>query len=96
MTSFNLQINNLTCNIFHTNSFSFSFVCIEKIRVGKDYQAVCPEMLLGTETIIDKALLVWSPTKDIPEIKRKIQNNLTQLSSCVTYSVFVLLQLKNI
>ncbi|CAO1434562.1 unnamed protein product [Diamesa hyperborea] len=41
----------------------------KKIRVGKDYQAVCPEMLLGTETIIDKALLVWSPTKDIPEIK---------------------------
>lgn len=62
-------------------------MCIEKIRVGKDYQAVCPEMLLGTETIIDKALLVWSPTKDIPEIKRKIQNNLTQLSSCGTYSV---------
>ena len=73
MTSFNLRINILTCNIFQTNSF-FHFLCIEKIRVGKDYQAVCPEMLLGTETIIDKALLVWSPTKDIPEIKRKIQN----------------------
>lgn len=29
-------------------------------------------MLIETETIIDKALLVWSPCNDIPEDKRKM------------------------
>lgn len=47
----------------------------EKIRVGRDYQAVCPELepveARKPETINDRALLVWSPTADISDIKCK-------------------------
>lgn len=47
----------------------------EKIRVGRDYQAVCPDLVPAPdrkpESLNDRALLVWSPTKDIPENKRK-------------------------
>lgn len=47
----------------------------DKIRVGRDYQAVCPELqpeaLRKPELLADRALLVWSPTTDIPESKRK-------------------------
>lgn len=43
----------------------------EKIRVGRDYQVVCPELIpekdRNPEGLPEKALLVWSPTKDIPE-----------------------------
>jgi hypothetical protein len=42
---------------------------IEKIRVGKDYQATVPELNKVYEAEKDKELLVWSPAKDIPEIK---------------------------
>lgn len=53
-----------------SNFFLFS---IEKIRVGKDYQTVCPDFIPPTErkldSINDRALLVWSPTKDIPDSK---------------------------
>ncbi|XP_013136341.1 PREDICTED: REST corepressor 3 isoform X2 [Papilio polytes] len=45
----------------------------EKIRVGRDYQAVCPELepveQRKPEQISDRALLVWSPTSDISDIK---------------------------
>ncbi|XP_060804130.1 REST corepressor 1 isoform X3 [Amyelois transitella] len=45
----------------------------EKIRVGRDYQAVCPELepveQRKPEQISDRALLVWSPTADISDIK---------------------------
>ncbi|XP_026476998.1 REST corepressor-like isoform X1 [Ctenocephalides felis] len=45
----------------------------EKIRVGRDYQAVCPEMIKledrKPELMADRALLVWSPTDDIPDQK---------------------------
>ncbi|CAH0686344.1 unnamed protein product [Spodoptera exigua] len=45
----------------------------EKIRVGRDYQAVCPELepveQRRPELISDRALLVWSPTCDISDIK---------------------------
>uniref|UniRef100_A0A6B2EEC4 Putative dna-binding protein n=1 Tax=Phlebotomus kandelakii TaxID=1109342 RepID=A0A6B2EEC4_9DIPT len=45
----------------------------EKIRVGRDYQAVCPELVQPPERKVDqlndRALLVWSPTKDIPDAK---------------------------
>lgn len=47
----------------------------EKIRVGRDYQAVCPELepvdQRRPEEISDRALLVWSPTSDITDIKCK-------------------------
>lgn len=46
-----------------------SFHLLEKIRVGKDYQVVVPEMNPKTENYPDKALLVWSPAKEIPEMK---------------------------
>lgn len=47
-----------------------SFYPVEKIRVGKDYQVLVPELNTKVaETYPDKALLVWSPAKDIPEIK---------------------------
>ncbi|XP_063702004.1 REST corepressor-like [Culicoides brevitarsis] len=43
----------------------------EKIRVGRDYQVLCPEWIpekdRNPEGLPEKALLVWSPTKDIPE-----------------------------
>lgn len=45
----------------------------EKIRVGRDYQAVCPELIpqpyRKLELLSDRALLVWSPTKEIPDNK---------------------------
>ncbi|XP_059062161.1 REST corepressor 1 isoform X2 [Achroia grisella] len=45
----------------------------EKIRVGRDYQAVCPELepveQRRPEMISDRALLVWSPTADISDMK---------------------------
>ncbi|GBP90146.1 REST corepressor [Eumeta japonica] len=45
----------------------------EKIRVGRDYQAVCPELepidQRRPELIADRALLVWSPTSDISDTK---------------------------
>ncbi|XP_022826621.1 REST corepressor isoform X3 [Spodoptera litura] len=45
----------------------------EKIRVGRDYQAVCPELepveQRRPELISDRALLVWSPTCDISDVK---------------------------
>ncbi|CAH2258768.1 jg12536 [Pararge aegeria aegeria] len=45
----------------------------EKIRVGRDYQAVCPELepvdQRKPDQISDRALLVWSPTADISDIK---------------------------
>lgn len=47
----------------------------EKIRVGRDYQAVCPDLepvgQRRPELIADRALLVWSPTTDISDIKCK-------------------------
>jgi hypothetical protein len=44
-------------------------VAVEKIRVGKDYQVQVPEMNPHPkiENYHDKALLVWSPVKDITE-----------------------------
>uniref|UniRef100_A0AAG5D4A7 REST corepressor n=1 Tax=Anopheles atroparvus TaxID=41427 RepID=A0AAG5D4A7_ANOAO len=45
----------------------------EKIRVGRDYQAICPELIpppdRKPEQLNDRALLVWSPTKEIPDSK---------------------------
>lgn len=47
----------------------------EKIRVGRDYQAICPELepvdQRKPDQISDRALLVWSPTADISDIKCK-------------------------
>ncbi|XP_050668599.1 REST corepressor isoform X5 [Leptidea sinapis] len=45
----------------------------EKIRVGRDYQAICPELepveQRKPDQISDRALLVWSPTSDISDLK---------------------------
>ncbi|XP_032580840.1 REST corepressor isoform X2 [Drosophila sechellia] len=45
----------------------------EKIRVGRDYQAVCPPLIAEAERrpeqMNERALLVWSPTKEIPDLK---------------------------
>lgn len=48
----------------------------EKIRVGRDFQAVCPEYIPAEERkpeneTNDRALLVWSPSKDISDEQRK-------------------------
>lgn len=46
----------------------FCFVFLEKIRVGKDYQVIVPEMTPQVqENYSDKALLVWSPAQEIPD-----------------------------
>lgn len=47
---------------------------LEKIRVGRDYQAVCPEFIPPTDRkgeLNERALLVWAPTKDIADDRRK-------------------------
>lgn len=53
--------------------FQSFFHKIEKIRVGKDYQTICPDFIppqdRKLESLNDRALLVWSPTKDIPDNK---------------------------
>ncbi|XP_074101382.1 REST corepressor isoform X2 [Cotesia typhae] len=45
----------------------------EKIRVGRDFQVIVPEFIPVNERRLDKcpdrALLVWSPTTDIPDQK---------------------------
>ncbi|GLV35837.1 CoRest [Carabus blaptoides fortunei] len=50
-----------------------SSVPVDKIRVGKDYQAVCPDLQPVSsrrpDQLADRALLVWSPTVDISEQK---------------------------
>ncbi|XP_060531744.1 REST corepressor 1 [Cylas formicarius] len=50
-----------------------STVPVDKIRVGRDYQAVCPELQPEAqrkpELLADRALLVWSPTDTIPDSK---------------------------
>ncbi|KAK6618361.1 hypothetical protein RUM44_002813 [Polyplax serrata] len=48
----------------------------EKIRVGRDYQAVCPEFIPTQDRkpdneMNDRALLVWSPSKDISDDQPK-------------------------
>lgn len=48
---------------------------VDKIRVGRDFQATCPELQPESqrkpELLADRALLVWSPTDSIPDSKRK-------------------------
>lgn len=52
-----------------TERVKINFVS-EKIRVGKDYQVIVPEMIpQKQENYADKALLVWSPAREIPESK---------------------------
>ncbi|XP_050298627.1 REST corepressor 2 [Anthonomus grandis grandis] len=50
-----------------------STVPVDKIRVGRDYQATCPELQpeeqRKPELLADRALLVWSPTEAIPDSK---------------------------
>ncbi|SPP86326.1 REST corepressor-like [Drosophila guanche] len=45
----------------------------KKIRVGSDYQAVYPPLFADVERrpeqMNERALLVWSPTKEIPDLK---------------------------
>ncbi|CAK1543025.1 unnamed protein product [Leptosia nina] len=45
----------------------------EKIRVGRDYQAICPELVpeetRKPDALAERALLVWSPTADISDTK---------------------------
>lgn len=59
--------------IFLNNFIEFFKVPVDKIRVGRDYQAVCPELQPENqrkpELLADRALLVWSPTESIPESK---------------------------
>lgn len=62
----------------------------EKIRVGRDYQAVCPELepteQRRPELIADRALLVWSPTAEISDAKCKLPtaaiSNIGSYSHC--------------
>lgn len=52
-------------------------VPVDKIRVGRDYQAICPPLqpieTRRPDALQDRALLVWSPTVDIPENKCKYE-----------------------
>lgn len=53
------------------NLVLFHIHILEKIRVGRDYQAICPPLIPDPErkpeTLADRALLVWSPTKEIAD-----------------------------
>lgn len=64
-------------------------VPIDKIRVGRDYQAVCPELqpeaMRKPELLADRALLVWSPTVNISEKKRKLAKNRSIFTIVHTY-----------
>ncbi|XP_066152955.1 REST corepressor 1-like isoform X1 [Euwallacea fornicatus] len=50
-----------------------STVPVDKIRVGRDFQATCPELQPEAqrkpELLADRALLVWSPTEAIADSK---------------------------
>lgn len=51
----------------------------EKIRVGKDYQVIVPEKLAQRQDPYpDKALLVWSPAREIPDEKLEEYINLAK------------------
>lgn len=71
--STSLSLLHLT--ISTTNTKQYFFTPIEKIRVGRDYQAVCPQLVpepdRRPELMNERALLVWSPTKEIPDMKCK-------------------------
>ncbi|KAG5897149.1 hypothetical protein JTB14_020878 [Gonioctena quinquepunctata] len=60
-------------HIQESTSEDESSVPVDKIRVGRDYQAVCPELQPESqrkpESLADRALLVWSPTETIAESK---------------------------
>lgn len=61
----------------------FILVPVDKIRVGRDYQAVCPELQpvasRRPDLLADRALLVWSPTVDISEQKCEFVVNLSHV-----------------
>lgn len=60
----------------------------EKIRVGRDYQALCPDLVQekdrSIETLPEKALLVWAPTKDIPD--NKLEDYITVAKEKYSYN----------
>lgn len=66
---------------------------IEKIRVGRDYQAVCPQLVpeldRRPELMNERALLVWSPTKEIPDMKCEC------IELTVTYRSFLYMTLNS-
>ncbi|KAK7872236.1 hypothetical protein R5R35_012095 [Gryllus longicercus] len=57
----------------HASDSSSEEEAEEKIRVGRDYQAVVPELIPAPdrrpEQCAERALLVWSPTAEIPDYK---------------------------
>lgn len=59
--------------------------------MGRDYQAVCPELQPENqrkpELLADRALLVWSPTESIPETKRKYLYKIP-IGITITYLIF--------
>lgn len=67
---------------------------VDKIRVGRDYQAVCPELQpvasRRPDQLADRALLVWSPTVDISEQKCNYINIFSRfmfmLINCITFA----------
>lgn len=57
----------------------------EKIRVGKDYQVVVPEMSQQRQdNYPDKALLVWSPANEI--VERKLEEYITLAKESFGYN----------
>lgn len=66
----------------------------EKIRVGRDYQAVCPELepldQRKPEQMSDRALLVWSPTAEISDAKCK----LCETYACPTFPSVLFMDLR--
>ncbi|KMQ97804.1 rest corepressor 3-like isoform 2 protein [Lasius niger] len=63
----------MTLFYIHMEILMKKLIPAEKIRVGRDYQVVVPEFVPVNERRLDqcpdRALLVWSPTTDIPDQK---------------------------
>lgn len=76
-------------HIQEKSSRVFISVPVDKIRVGRDYQAVCPELQpianRRPDLLADRALLVWSPTVDISEQKCKLNCDFIYLHSLTLY-----------
>lgn len=67
--------HNCSLNGMRLTRRSASLITAEKIRVGRDFQAVCPDFVQSPDRrsylMSDHALLVWSPTGAIEESKRE-------------------------
>lgn len=63
------HMNKKICYNYFEVTNEFFLIYTEKIRVGKDYQAIVPSIVLKHDSFNqqEKALLVWSPATCVPD-----------------------------